>query len=442
MTDPTPRLAPSGRFVTGGSSAAAVPLSSALYVDLATTVPNADRNGAIVTPFAALAPAYAAALGGSALLLAPTVSGASYAALTLDKALTVQSVDAAPEPSYLSAPAQTVETECDGFTIHDVAASFVGLTITDLALPNALASVALDACRVAALLSVSTTQLYAQNCVFTGSADVLVLFARSCSFASLIVTDGSASLFDCTISGTFTQTGAGFCELHGTQVLDSITVAGGITIAGGCSVDIVNAVGGGFLLDSSCVSVTCDGDFVARNARIDGPINVSSGNVDIRFCQLGGNVVLGEGSNLTIDVVTYLAALQAGHSFTVPGVLTVIGTTPQVVSSGYTFAAPLVLTLQPVGHAPGLYAVGGSEVISTAGTSGTATSAITFSAPTVGPQSVVGNDLLVTPAGSESVDPIYIQSDGGVAIQVTFTPAAIVGSPVADVYMAAWRVGA
>lgn len=117
----------------------------------------------------------------------------------------------------------------------------------------------------------------------------------------------------------------------------------------------------------------------------------------------------------------------------------------QLVSElGYTAAAPLVLELQPAGHAPGQYLVNLSLVVLAVATTGNLSRSYQFSAPRFGPAEIAGFGVAtITAVGAPNGAPnasftgIGVISDGLLPLTVTLTPGSITGSPVVDVYASA-----
>lgn len=121
-------------------------------------------------------------------------------------------------------------------------------------------------------------------------------------------------------------------------------------------------------------------------------------------------------------------------------------------ATNWSGAAPLVLTLLPAGHKPGLYSVSINAIVRTPTTTGGAiTRVVAFSAPTIGAittgnAAVTGNITGTGYAGGNSQNaqlyPTQIMSDGSAAVVLTLTMAAFTGGPpVVDVYASATLVG-
>jgi len=81
------------RFVVPSSGGAAVPLSTVTFADEGTTVPLADQNGAIVTPFADVVDAVLASPANGSVMLTPGL----YGPVSIDKPL--QFIGLAERPS-------------------------------------------------------------------------------------------------------------------------------------------------------------------------------------------------------------------------------------------------------------------------------------------------------------------------------------------------------
>lgn len=109
---------------------------------------------------------------------------------------------------------------------------------------------------------------------------------------------------------------------------------------------------------------------------------------------------------------------------------------PAVRAVGWNAAAPLVLTLQPAGHAPGFYALQLCVVVRTAAATGTFTRTYQFSTPTFGATQIAGfgaaSITALGPPGA-SFTSVSCYSDGVSALTITLTPAAVTGAPVIDV---------
>lgn len=112
---------------------------------------------------------------------------------------------------------------------------------------------------------------------------------------------------------------------------------------------------------------------------------------------------------------------------------------------GWNAAAPLVLTLLPAGHAPGMYFVGLVLVIRTAPSTGTVTRSYQYTSPTFGAANISGfgaGSLTVLGAVAAGFTTVSVQSTGAGPVTLTLTPAAITGAtPVVDVYATALKVG-
>ena len=118
--------------------------------------------------------------------------------------------------------------------------------------------------------------------------------------------------------------------------------------------------------------------------------------------------------------------------------------------NNWSGAAPLVLTVLPVGHRAGLYSLAQDVIVRTAATSSsTLNRAVSYSAPTIGAVTIaaasMGQDVAtVGHRGTISggTQPVTIESDGSAAVTMTFSVTAIVGGPpVIDVYASATLVG-
>lgn len=476
MTEPSPRLSPSGRTLTPGTGAA-LPLSSAFYADLATTVPIADRNGAIVTPFATLEDAYDVATAGDVLLLAATLGSAAYAAQTVDVSLTIQGINAAPEQTQLNGPSPFVQTKCDGFAVNTAQLGLVGLQITALDLNSLASVVALDSCKVGTVTSQASTDnpLYALGCIFSGNVSpVTGLFARTSILkAGLDIAAGGATLIDCTVTGgDVNQTGIGFTvELHATRVQGSLSLEGDAEVLDGSNVggissnglDLFDSLAGALttvaaagLRNARATSLNCGGAASVIDSAIGGALTVTAdltlqggsvagaitvgGNATIRACSLGGDLTVT--GTLTIDDVTYTSAQQQGHTITAGTLVVLGGLNGQAKTLGYTAAAPVSLMLLPAGHPPGIYLVGVESNVRTAASGGSLTPALTFSTPTTGAVSntqLIFSSLIAT--GVASLTPRTFESTGATAMVLTYTPAVVTGSPVIDIFASANRIG-
>lgn len=103
-----------------------------------------------------------------------------------------------------------------------------------------------------------------------------------------------------------------------------------------------------------------------------------------------------------------------------------------VRSLGWNAAAPLVLTVQPAGHAPGFYSLQFACVVRTVAATGNFTRSYQFSTPTFGPTQIVGfgsGSITVLGPTAASFTTLSCYSDGVNPITVTLTPAAVTGGP-------------
>lgn len=123
---------------------------------------------------------------------------------------------------------------------------------------------------------------------------------------------------------------------------------------------------------------------------------------------------------------------------------------PVQTQIGYAGGNSNVLTLQPGGHAPGLYAVSFVGVIRTAAASGTTACRVTWSSPTFGAElknlqnlssTIVGSNWLINTGTTAGARTLGIQSDGVDPITAFFS-GALTGTPLIDLYACAQRVGA
>lgn len=107
-----------------------------------------------------------------------------------------------------------------------------------------------------------------------------------------------------------------------------------------------------------------------------------------------------------------------------------------VRSIGWTAAAPLVLTVQPAGHQPGLYLLQLSVIVRTAALTGNAVRSYQYSAPGFGATQIAGfggSSLNVPGNPAVSFTVLSADSDGVDPITITLTPGSVTGSPVIDV---------
>lgn len=139
------------------------------------------------------------------------------------------------------------------------------------------------------------------------------------------------------------------------------------------------------------------------------------------------------GATLALQLGSLLTQLQAlgliTDSVVAPGQLGLF-----TQSLGYTLAAPLVIQLLPAGHAPGIYLVSYCPIVRTTATGnlGRSLQYTAFGGSTAG----LGNqNATLVIAGPLPIAPSLVPSNGATALNMTLTPAGVVGSPVVDIYV-------
>lgn len=105
----------------------------------------------------------------------------------------------------------------------------------------------------------------------------------------------------------------------------------------------------------------------------------------------------------------------------------------------YTLSAPLVLTLLPAGHAPGVYEITTTQFFTTAGSSGTLNYTLGWDQPNFGAATLNVGNANTNATGVASTTQRSVASSGAAALTATFTPNSIVGSPVAHITSTAMK---
>lgn len=436
MTDEsTPRLSPSGRFLTAATPD--FPLSTGFYVDPATLTPSADQNGCILTPFSSVPQALANSnVGdGASLLLAPANF---YGDFTVTKNIAIESVDVTrqPVPDLTSSP----HTTCGNILVSTAAVGFSCLDTSNVTL-NDGAGCNLSSCLVGGNLvnhlgDVSNGTALAINSAIAGSVLLNTLrlqsgaVAGTCNANSLTAIDSSFGA----VVAISTVANCNGCEFDGNLngdaaaalTLRNCTIAGSMTIGAGGSLS---------LTDCSVVG------------------NVSTATATIVGCVLGGNLTTT--GNLTIDRSSYQRIVRAGHTITCGGTLTFSDVPVLASQIGWnpaTSANSNALTVLSAGkYAPGLYAIYSTLLLQAVGTAGTSiTRTITIAGgPTVGSAlseavsvTVGAPKFLPTSTGTGSnfdahMSPKIVFLDGTHDVTVQYGSSGFTGTPSIDVYAAA-----
>lgn len=107
---------------------------------------------------------------------------------------------------------------------------------------------------------------------------------------------------------------------------------------------------------------------------------------------------------------------------------------------GWNGSGPQILTLQPANHTPGLYSISAAAIIRVAASGGMLGRSYQYSAPNFGPTATIGFSTvgMITPGPpGAAFTSVTCISDGSTPITLTFTPTAVTGSPIVDLYGAA-----
>lgn|SRR5512139_2778892 len=108
---------------------------------------------------------------------------------------------------------------------------------------------------------------------------------------------------------------------------------------------------------------------------------------------------------------------------------------------GYTFAAPLVVTVLPAGHQPGFYMINISVFLTTAGAGGNINGTqLAWNEQGFGAASLTFGNVSLTATGLIFDLNRKFQSSGLGPITYTITPASVSGSPVGNVACIATRL--
>lgn len=263
----------------------------------------------------------------------------------------------------------------------------------------------------------------------TNGVDTLMRSCPSTSGGSWTSLEGGTfDLDDCRIADLSATGAATIRDCHFQGVINTLEVFGGATFDN-CVIDNPNVDSGG-------------ADLTLNNCRFSNPTDVSAENLTVRNTFPTG--FYSAGDTLTIDKSSYEAGLKGGFTITAVVGIEISDVLDGLESIGYTAAAPLVLTLMPAGHLPGMYSLGWDITVRTAAGAGSLTRTFSYSIPTSGAvtTSTVGNQLPATGLGRPTpsgTNPsaycnVMVRSDGVNAITMTITPAGIAGAPVMDVY--------
>jgi hypothetical protein len=167
-------------------------------------------------------------------------------------------------------------------------------------------------------------------------------------------------------------------------------------------------------------------------SEVDNDSGVPGATVKAALDSLAGNVASLDSS----DVANVSGVVGA----TVTAALDTLAALP--VGKGnktWNAAAPLVVTILPSGHPPGLYQVEISSFNKVVAT-GTYTSALTWDQPGFGAASLAFGSVNINATGLTFTVDRSFESSGGAAIVWTATPAGVSGSPNLSVLASAQRV--
>jgi hypothetical protein len=417
VTEPQPRLSPTGRFLSSAPSAA-LPLSSVIWADGATLVPLADQNGAIVTPFADAATAFGVLANGDVLNLVP-MGGTSYGNLTVNKSVCIQSASFALEQLGTNAIAvRPTATQLGALTVaSNTVLACTGLAIASLSLDaDGTANALLSQCDMGSVSSLAGGFVQMWDCQAAAECDFFSLVCAQTTFGTLVQASAIVAN-DSNFAGI--QAGAGSAALTLIDCTARAIVCGPSTFED-CSIVSIDSNDDCTISDTSVSgAVHVAGILIASDSRFGSGLTVDS-QCNVTNCQVSGGLTAG--ADLLIDEASYDFALAHG-GVTVTGAISITSTPPLLTSTVDTTASPITQVLAAAGHPPGLYCVGGSCAVTTA-------AAHTLT-PTVhgsgdGGAFAIGNDPAWTPIDMSALKtvglaPLAVYSDGTVALSLVWT---------------------
>lgn len=472
------RLAASGQFLDIDPGPG---LSTGFWVDPTTTAAAADQTGSALAPFRTIAQGVTALkvslAGGGTLFLLPgdyggeNVNWAPAGLSELEETLTLQgfggvsgigtitiagSLDSSfvafvfllglnLTPNVSGRAVQAVATTGQVLLVgHDVLIGEVagataglealdvqgqhfqidgqlvcnGLRGTDIVVNGAAqfaGDLHVEQSRFAEAVSGDFTSVQLGDCRFAAGADFSLatgdlvardtLFLRGLSAPEL----ASAQLWSCTVQG---QAGDVFTcsalQAHACRLEMPLTATG--------SVEWFEVVGGTF-----------DG----------GPSALTGPAFVLERSSLAGNVTAtGE---IQIDQQTWEQAERAGFTLTSPNTNWV--DVPDAQSTlGNAGAAPVVHTVVPAGHVPGIYMLG-AVLVSRVAAAGTVAITAQFTDPNAGAQNIQIGSAAINPVGQKLGASLLVVSSGVAAIRVTFTPAGVGAGASLDYWSSARPFG-
>lgn len=385
-----PRLPGSGPFLP--PAPIIVPLSQAMWVDPGTVVPAESQDGSAGAPFAAIQTAVDA--------LAAKVQGAIVLA-----------------PGVYPAEAVTIGTT--EITLLGLGSRESGC---DLDLVTIAAVAALSICNLALLGAVTSTGPVSYRDTTSAAA----------------VSASNLSLVDSTV-GTV-------------NVVGSITAQNGTFTNGGICFNL-NAWDSSFgFLDTTWT--VANGELHNSDFSTD----VSATNFQFRDCTIAGvfnvedfrafNTHFGGGSvsalQIFVDLFTYSRRPPSQWVAFTGIFIQDAPWTPSIEQIGYAAGAPsdLFTVLVANNHAPGIYLIYAPIVVRTVAGAGSLTRTISWSAPTIGAQTLVTAGTVITSLGTKFQDASVIVSDGLADVTVRYAPVGVAGAPVIDIYAASLQGGA
>ncbi len=210
----------------------------------------------------------------------------------------------------------------------------------------------------------------------------------------------------------------------------SITTLGTATLKS-CTVPFGIVGGGVGSVNADCCAIGQSSAIDVFNAKFSTVSSTQATTVLLEDCRVE-DVSTITCTNLFVDALTYEKAIRASCTFTATST-TITGLPATAGNKTYNAAAPLVVTILPAGHLPGIYVAEVVVFVQTASSAGNFTSALGWNQPSFGPATLAFAATNVTATGLVFTINRAIQSAGDAAITFTMTPAAIGTAPVINV---------